>query len=204
MGDLDAEEARLVAAMEKKANAAFEKKRQEALASAQAHGRGKGVQLSDEGGPNAALKRQLSQVRHHEVNEHTSAPSSSAAVAYHPAPASADPVHVQGSELSKYEQQQAQRDREFRERQEAAEREKQAALSGFGSSLSKYEEQVRQRDQEAQRSREEEARRREEELKATAVKMNAYKDKQAAEEAEFRKRQEEAERRKQVRDSPSL
>lgn len=196
----DAEEARLIAAMEKKANAQFEKKRQEALAQAQAKGKAKGFQLSDEGGANAALKRQLSQVKHHDLpSESHAAPAGAEPVAYHPSPEKKAEAVASGLELNNYMEQSAKRDREFRERQEAAEREKQAALAGFGSSLSKYEEQARQRDLEAKAKREEEERRREEELKATASKLASFKEKQAAEEAEFRRRHEEAERAKQVR-----
>jgi hypothetical protein len=104
-----------------------------------------------------------------------------------------------GLELSRYQEQQAARDREFKERHEAAEREKQAALAGFGSSLSKYEEQARRADEEAKRKREEEERRRQEDLKTQSAKLASFRDKQAAEEVEFRRRQEEAERSKQVR-----
>lgn len=200
MAAMDAEEARLIAAMEKKANAAFEKKRQEALAKAQASGKAHNFQLSEEGGANAALKRQLSQVKHHDLpsESHSNAAGSPQPVAYHPSAPAPDTV-AGGLELSRYQEQQARADREFRERHENAEREKQAALAGFGSSLSKYEEQARRADEEARRRREEEEHRRQEELKAQAAKLAAYRDKQAAEEAEFRRRQEEAERSKQVR-----
>jgi len=184
--------------MEKKANAAFEKQRQEALAKAQRSGKAKNFQLSEEGSANAALKRQLSQPKHHDLpSEQRAAPSGAQPVAYHPAPEKKAEEAASGLELNRYMEQQAQRDREFRERQETAEREKQAALAGFGSSLSKYEEQARQRDLEAKQKREEEERRRDEENKATAAKLTQYREKQAAEEADFRRRHEEAERAKQ-------
>lgn len=195
-GMADAEEARLIAAMERKANAEFEKKRKEALERAQRSGKGINFQLSDEG-----AKRQPAQVRHHELSHEATTSSGAQPVAYKPTPSHQDPATTPGLELNKYMDQQAQRDREFRERQEQAEREKQAALAGFGSSLNKYEEEARKRDLEAQRKREEEARARQEELQAQAAKLANYRDKQAAEEAEFRRRHEEAERHKQVRAS---
>jgi colicin import membrane protein len=199
MADVDPEEARLIAAMEKKANAEFEKKRKEALERAQRSGKGQNFHLSEEGGANAATKRQIAQARHHDLpSEHHADPVPPAATRSAPPPSSDDAIKP-GLELNKYMEASAQRDREFRERQEAAEREKQAALAGFGSSLSKYEEQARQRDLQAKQHREEEERRRQEDLAAQNAKQNAYKQKQANEEAEFRRRHEEAEKSKQVR-----
>jgi len=191
--EVDAEAMRLAKAMDRKANAAFEQKRREALQEAQRKGKvSTSFQLQEDGSAsNAAVKRHAA-----EISAATPLSTSNKTASHTPSHGIPNET-VPSGELNRYMEASARSDAEFKSRHEEAEREKQAQLANFGSSLSAYEERARQQDIDLKRKHEEEERRRKDEIAATVVKAQSYKDRQEAEEREFRRKQEEAARQKQ-------
>jgi len=190
------EEERILRSLDKRANQAFEKKRQEALQGY--HGKASGFHLTEENIKPSTRKESTP------ISPHTSFPS--------PSSVKNDPPSIQSlsieesarekgeasatGDLAKYMENQARDEEEFKRRREEEDRKKKEETASFGSSLQKYEEEAEKRDRELKARLEEESRRKREEIAAQSAKSQSFKEKQEAEEKEFRKRREEEERKK--------
>ncbi len=207
MADTDkglTEEERLVRAMEKRANLAFDQKRKEALAKYKGTGHATSFSLNADEDPNAAVKRQVA--RQHSIEPAPQSPHSAHDHSAQDAAKKAQELAQRGvvhtglenstGGLSKYMQDQERQEREFRDKHAEEDARKKAELANFGSGLSAYQEQADARDRELKRRLEEEEARKQEEMKSYGSNLQKYEEAAAKRDRELKQRLEEEDRRR--------
>jgi hypothetical protein len=196
------EEERLVRAMERKANLAFEQKRKEALQKYQNKTGHKTEFALNEEPADAAIKRQLS--KQHSISHEAPSKETTDQVAAEAARRARDDLGQRGAvhtnletpSLNKYMEESERSEREFRQRHADEDARKKAELSNFGNSLSSYQEQADARDRELKRRLEDEERRKQAELQTYGQGLSKYEAAAEQRDRELKERLANEERRR--------
>jgi len=199
MADLEDEEARILATINKKQNAMFEQKRRDALKLSSSTA-AKNFKLNEE------EKKPV--VKHAPVEtnaqKHQIDVRSELKFEYSQDRGLTEEEKLRNErensshgDLNRYYDDQQRQEREFRKQREEEEKKKQEYIAGLSSSgLTKYQEAIDEREREFKRKLADEDKRKEEDIQKSSTALDAFKLKTAQEEREFRQRREEEERRK--------
>jgi len=197
------EEERLVRAMERKANLAFEQKRKEALQKYQTKSGHKLDFALNEENADAAIKRQVA--KQHSISYDAPTKETTDQVAAEAARRARDDLGQRGAvhtqletpSLNKYMEESERSEREFRQRHADEDARKKSELSNFGNSLATYQEQADARDRELKRRLEEEERRKQAEMQTYGQGLSKYEAAAEQRDRELKERLATEERRRQ-------
>jgi hypothetical protein len=174
------EEERLVRAMERKANLAFEQKRKEALQKYQSKSGHKLDFALNEEPADAAIKRQVA--KQHSISHDAPSKDTTDHLASEAARRAREDLGQRGAvhtqlenpSLNKYMEESDRAERDFRQRHADEDARKKAELANFGNSLASYQEQADARDRELKRRLEEEERRKQAEMQSYGQGLSKY------------------------------